>query len=119
MKGFARSFSLSEVGRWLLQFDERHRWVKYLLFPAVILPTLFLAESNIFEFYKLKERQLYLNSEIDDLRPRLTQDSLRLEQLREQSHELEHIARERYLMKAPGEEIFIIQTRASEDKPKD
>lgn len=65
---------------------------------------------------------LELNQEIEDLKTsieyyqsEIEKDEARLEQLNSSPENLEKFAREQYYLSAPGEEIYLIQSKESRD----
>lgn len=95
---------------WLKDFDAQHWWVKYVAFLVfIILQTLVFGNNTLKDYWALRERQTMMRQTIESLRPEYTADSLRLSELREQGEQIERIAREKYLMKSPNEEIFIVE----------
>lgn len=94
----------------LRAFDRRHLWVKYLIvFAYFSVSTLFFGEHTVMGYWENYQRQQTLNQEIKRIEPQFKRDSAYLERLKGLGAEVEVIAREKYLMKSPGEEIFIIK----------
>lgn len=90
--------------------NKRYPWGKHMAILILgILYVLFFSNYTFTDYYKLKERSREIEEEIQALEPRFREDSTRLEKLKQQGSEVEAIAREQYLMKAPGEQIFIIK----------
>ena len=93
----------------LIGFGRRHSWLRYVLVGAVtIVFTLFIGERTIFSYMRHKERKAFLEKEYNYYRPRYEADSARLSEIRNNPELIEHIAREKYYMHAPGEELFVI-----------
>ncbi|MDO4692309.1 MAG: septum formation initiator family protein [Porphyromonadaceae bacterium] len=109
-------------GRWLSTgldrlnvWDKKHRWAKYIIVLALLsIYTFVLREPTIWEYTSLLRRQIHIQNEIDSYRPIYEADSTRLSNLKTGKDRIEHIARERYLMKSPGEEIYIIKPAENE-----
>lgn len=94
----------------LLSWDARYKWGKYALaFLIVGGYTCGRGDYTLRRYIELKQRQYKVADELDELIPRFLSDSLRLENIRTNPEEVEYIAREKYLMKSPGEEIYIFK----------
>lgn len=90
--------------------DDRYWWAKFILSLIVVaVPVFIFGNNTITDYFALLRRQHVLEREIAEIKPRLRADSLRLSSLKNMGQEIEFIARERYLMKAPGEDIYIIK----------
>lgn len=101
---------LRSIGKALATFDERYRWGKYVLaFLLIAVYTLFLGNSSVIEYWKMEQRSRHLKEQMQEIRPRFSADSARLEQIKGMGRQVEHIAREKHLMKSPGEEIYVIK----------
>lgn len=74
--------------------------------------------NDLKDYWSLEERRQLIQGEIDELEPKLAADSTRLEDIKNQGREIEAVARERYLMKSPGEQIFIIKQDSSHNTKK-
>lgn len=100
-----RRYKLAVIG-----FNARHRWFKYAVATVLIATYTFsLGRFSPADYWSIDERERYLREEIETLTPQLSADSLRLKQLREQGpDQVEYVAREQHLMKAPDEDIYII-----------
>lgn len=94
----------------IVDFNARHRWFKYAVATILIATYTFtLGRFSPADYWSIDERERYLREEIETLAPQLSADSLRLRQLREQGpDQVEYVAREQHLMKAPDEDIYII-----------
>ena len=88
----------------LRDFNRRHPSLRYI---AVGLATV--------SYLGHMKRKAFLQKEYNYYRPRYEADSARLSEIKDNPELIEHIAREKYYMHAPGEELFIITT-PSEDK---
>lgn len=101
--------SPSKLLRKLSAYDNRYYLVKYAVaLILAIVYTLFMGHDTILDERSVKARRAYLLEEQERLEPLFATDSARLERIKAQGAEVEHIAREKYLMKAPGEEIYIV-----------
>lgn len=100
----------------LLELDRRRPNLKLIaLGVAVAVFTFALGERNLWQYYLLQDRASYLHEQIDYYRPRLEADSLRIEQIQRKGAEVEFVAREQYLMKSPGEHIYILSEAPTAD----
>lgn len=85
---------------------------KYIYFGVLILGVLTLLnpfyKNSVFAIIKAKSNKTKLQKELKAAQEHYKKDSIRLNLLETDPNALERIAREDYLMKAPGETIFII-----------
>ncbi len=110
MKGFRWNKPLVVIAEMSASINRRFFWLKYILVFAIVFTTTFvLSNRSLMDYLRLEERYLYINKEIEREQELLSADSLRLNELKSLGKSVENIARERYLMKAPGEEVFIIK----------
>lgn len=100
----------------LSQVDRRFRWAKYVLVAIFASSSLFFGEYTVIDYFKLQRRGQVLQGEIDKLTPKLQEDSIRLRELRHLGRGTEVIAREKYLMKSPSEQIFLITQDSTNNK---
>lgn len=100
--------ALTKTGNTLSSLDKRYLWAKYVLVSLFAFSAIVFGDYTIMDYVKLQTRGQLLQSEINKLEPKLQEDSLRLDELRHLGRGTEAIAREKYLMKAPGEQIFLI-----------
>ncbi|KGN85485.1 septum formation initiator family protein [Porphyromonas sp. COT-290 OH860] len=108
-KGNRRWFAqgLDKLNVW----DKRYCWAKYVIvFVLLSVYTFVLSEPTLWEYTSLLRREMHIKNEMDIYRPIYEADSTRLTNLKTGRDRVEHIARERYLMKSPGEEIYIIKS---------
>lgn len=99
----------------LLAKDEKRPWIKFVLsFIGIALITFVWGNNTIWDYYKVVQRAGAIRDEINEIKPQLEADSIRLSELKELGEEVEVIARERYLMKSPGEEIFLLRQDSSQ-----
>ena len=91
----------------LWDFIGRHKYLITLLVFGVII--VFLDENSLIQRAKQRQEIEALNSEINKFREQSWQDSIMLEELKTNPEALEKIAREKYLMKKPNEDIFIVE----------
>ena len=110
-----------QFGNYLLEklkaIDKQYWWIKFVCITLlVVLPTLFWGRYKLSEYWSIKQRLDNLQSEIDLVQPELEKDTERLKRIREQDKAIEAIARERYLMKEAGEDIFVLKSDTNAQK---
>ncbi len=83
----------------------------FLVGLSVLVWFLFLDDNNFFyqlrlrkELRELKREKVYYQNEINN-------DSITIKDLRENPEALEKFAREKYLMKKEGEDVFLIEEK--------
>ena len=77
-----------------------------LVFGVIIV---FLDENSLIQRAKHREEIRELNEEIAKYRKQFEEDTRKLKELTDNPEALEKIAREKYLMKKPNEDIFIFE----------
>lgn len=83
---------------------------KYLITIATFLVIIvFLDENSLIQRAKHRQEINHLNSEIEKFRKQYEEDTRKLKELTVNPEEMEKIAREKYLMKKPNEDIFIFE----------
>ena len=83
---------------------------RYVIVIVVALSIIAFIDSNSFiERVKHKERISELKAEIKQYNDAYTRDSLMIKRMGTHPEIVERIARERYLMKADDEDIFILE----------
>lgn len=88
-------------------YVRRHKYlITVLVFLLIIV---FLDENNLMQRAKYRQEITELKSEIEKYRTRYEEDTRMLQELMENPEALEKIAREKYFMKKPDEDIFIIE----------
>ena len=86
------------------------RMHKYLITVAAFLVIIvFLDENSLIQRNKHRQEINALTTEIEKYRKQFEQDTETLKELTENPEALEKIAREKYLMKKPNEDIFIFE----------
>ena len=85
----------------------RHKYFITLLAFGVIM--VFLDENSLVQRAKHQEEIKTLNEEIAKYRKQFEEDTRKLKELTNNPEALEKIAREKYLMKKPNEDIFIFE----------
>ena len=83
---------------------------KYVLvLIAALIWFLFFDQNNFIQQYRLSREMKNLENERDYFIMEIARDSTQIERLKNDTRELERYAREKYLMKKEGEDIFIIE----------
>ena len=83
---------------------------KYLITILVfLLVVVFLDENGLMKRAQYRQEISTLKSEIQKYRTQYNEDTQKLKELMENPEALEKIAREKYFMKKPNEDIFIIE----------
>lgn len=99
--------------RWitkLLGLNKRYPWARYVIVGAGILSmSLFVGESNIINYVRNQHRRQVIQREYNEYLPHYVADSTRLSEIRENPEYINRIARERYYMHQPGEEVFVLR----------
>lgn len=91
----------------LWNFIGRHKYLITLVGFGVIM--VFLDENSLIQRAKHKEEIQILNEEIAKYRIQFEEDTRKLKELTNNPEALEKIAREKYLMKRPDEDIYIFE----------
>lgn len=91
------------VSLWL--FVRRHKYLITVGVFAVII--VFLDENSIIRRVKYAHEEQVLRDEIEKYRNEYEQSTERLGELAVDSGAIERVARERYLMKKPNEDIYV------------
>ncbi len=83
---------------------------KYVLvLIAAVVWFLFFDQNNLIQQYRFSSEIKDLRKEKEYYSTEIARDSVAMEKLRDDPHELERYAREKYLMKKEGEDIFIVK----------
>ena len=86
------------------------RMHKYLITVAAFLVIIvFLDENSLIQRNKHRREINALTSEIEKYRKQYEEDTEKLKELTNNPEAMEKIAREKYLMKKPNEDIFIFE----------
>lgn len=85
---------------------RRKYWITLLIFIVVIG---FLDENSLIQRIKHRNEISMLNSEIEKYKKQYEEDTERLKELTTNPEALEKIAREKYLMKKPDEDIYVFE----------
>ncbi len=86
-------------------------WIrnKYLLaFIAVLVWLLFFDTHNFMQQWRMQRQLKELRIERDFYRQEVLRDSIAIEELKGDPDALERFAREKYLMKREGEDVYIL-----------
>jgi cell division protein FtsB len=81
-------------------------WIVTILFFAV---TFIIGDSNLYSRYIYNERIRNLESEINRYKKEIEQNRQKIQELQHDKEGVERFAREEYLMKEEGEDLFIIE----------
>ena len=83
---------------------------KYLItIVAFLIIIVFLDENSLIQRAQYRQEISNLTSEIEKYRKQYEEDTEKLKELTSNPEALEKIAREKYLMKKPNEDIFIFE----------
>jgi cell division protein FtsB len=94
----------SIVARW-----AQKSWARYVLALLIFLVWItFFDRYSLVEKARLRADVHALQRKSDYYSDKLSEDTRRIEELRGDREELEKFARERYFMKRPNEDLFII-----------
>ncbi|MCI5664347.1 MAG: septum formation initiator family protein [Mediterranea sp.] len=91
----------------LWMFVRRQKyWITVGVFAVIIG---FLDENSMLKRLKYTQEEHQLRSEIEKYRKEYEENTRRLKELMVDSDAIERIAREKYLMKKPNEDIFVFK----------
>ena len=83
---------------------------KYLITILIFLVVIgFLDENNLIRRVQHRREISTLKSEIETYRKQYEEDSQKLKELTTNPEAMEKIAREKYLMKKPNEDVFVFE----------
>ena len=85
-------------------YIRRHKYMITVLIFIVVIG--FLDENSLIQRVKHRSE---MNSEIEKYRKQYEEDTEKLKELTTNPEALEKIAREKYLMKKPDEDIFVFE----------
>lgn len=88
-------------------YIRRHKYLITIVAFLVII--VFLDENSLVRRYQHRQEISTLTSEIAKYKKQFKEDTEKLKELTESPEALEKIAREKYLMKKPDEDIFIFE----------
>ena len=89
------------------KYIRQHKYLITIVIFLIII--IFLDENNLLRRAQHKYEISELKSEIERYREQYEHDTKLLEELSNNPEALEKIAREKYLMKRPNEDIFIFE----------
>lgn len=88
-------------------YIRRHKYMITVLIFIVVIG--FLDENSLIQRIKHRSEISALNGEIENYRKQYEEDTERLKELTTNPEALEKIAREKYLMKRPDEDIYVFE----------
>ena len=88
-------------------YIRKHKYLITIVSFLVII--VFLDENSLIQRAKHQQEISTLNSEIQKYRKQFEEDTEKLKELTNNPEAMEKIAREKYLMKKPNEDIFIFE----------
>jgi len=88
-------------------YIRQHKYLITILAFLVII--VFLDDNSLIQRAKQRQEINELTSEIEKYRKQYEEDTERLKELMSNPEAMEKIAREKYLMKKPNEDIFIFE----------
>lgn len=88
-------------------YIRRHKYLITVLIFLVVIG--FLDENSLIQRIKHRSEISSLNSEIEKYRKQYERDTEKLKELTTNPEALEKIAREKYLMKKPNEDIYVFE----------
>ena len=91
----------------ILRFFGRYKYIITLLVFGVII--VFLDENSILRRMEVANEARNTRNEIEKYRKDFEESTLRLNELDADSNSIERIAREKYLMKKPNEDVYVFE----------
>ena len=88
-------------------YIRHHKYMITLLVFLVVIG--FLDENSLIQRGKHRNEIRTLNSEIEKYRKQYEEDTEKLKELTSNPEALEKIAREKYLMKKPNEDVYVFE----------
>lgn len=89
------------------KYIRQHKYLITIVSFLIII--VFLDENSLIQRYQHQQEINALTSEIQKYRKQFEEDTEKLKELTNNPEALEKIAREKYLMKKPNEDIFIFE----------
>ena len=89
------------------KYIRLHKYLITILVFGVII--VFLDENSLIQRAQHRQEINTLTSEIEKYRKQYEEDTRKLKELTDNPEALEKIAREKYLMKKPNEDVFIFE----------
>lgn len=99
----------------IFSFVMRHENWCFLIFFVVFV--CFIDSNSLWERHFVWENTANIRREINDYTQRYLEDSIKLADLKNDPYRLEQVARERYYMTRPNEDLFIIQEEQDASDP--
>lgn len=101
-----KDFSMSKLGT-VWNYIRQHKYlITVVLFLIVIV---FLDENSLIRRYQHRQEIEALTLEIEKYRKQYEEDTETLKELMNNPEAMEKVAREKYLMKKPNEDVFIFE----------
>ena len=91
----------------ILRFFGRYKYIITLLVFGVII--VFLDENSILRRMEVANEARNTRNEIEKYRKDFEESTLRLNELDADSNSIERVAREKYLMKKPNEDVYVFE----------
>lgn len=91
----------------LWMFVRRHKYIITLAIFVVLIG--FLDENSVVHRLKLYNEEVHLRAEIEKYRKEYDEATEVLEELAADSGAIERVAREKYLMKKPNEDVYVFE----------
>ena len=89
------------------KYSRQHKYLLTIVIFGVII--VFLDENSLIQRQKHRQEIRTLTNEIEKYRKQFEEDTRKLKELTNNPEAMEKIAREKYLMKRPDEDIFIFE----------
>lgn len=89
------------------KYIRQHKYLLTIVIFGVII--VFLDENSLIQRQKHRQEIKTLTTEIEKYRKQFEEDTRKLKELTSNPEAMEKIAREKYLMKSPDEDIFIFE----------
>lgn len=89
------------------KYVSQHKYLITII--AFLIIIVFLDENNLIQRGKQRQEIKELTAEIEKYRNQYEEDTRMLKELMNNPEALEKVAREKYLMKKPNEDIFIFE----------
>ena len=99
-------FSMSKLGT-LWNYVRRHKYLITIVSFLIII--VFLDENSLIQRAQHRREIQTLTSEIEKYRNQYERDTEMLKELMNNPEAMEKVAREKYLMKKPNEDVFIFE----------
>ena len=101
-----KEFSMSKLMT-VWSYIRQHKYLITIVAFLVII--VFLDENSLIQRAKHRQEINALTSEIEKYRKQFEEDTQTLKELTDNPEALEKVAREKYLMKKPNEDVFIFE----------